>query len=278
MADHWFVQRDGQTFGPFGPAQLKQMTATGQLLPVDLVSRGGDDRWIPASQITGLFPAPAKQQPAPAPAATGPLPPAPDSDFDFAGPPAPTASRSGRNRGNRGRSGSWWMAVGSLAVILGGVSVFLITRGSRTAPHAPGPNVAATKSRPSAGRDGSWAEKAFALSGEKKDPSFKPAPAGSLQDFFDAVNVLSVRVGDVPIRSGAKVPCHFAAPGCPATLWHGIFGEPEVLSKGRERIGRVENEFDRWRVRCVDGSVTVHGKIQGVGGKTYYYPTMILVD
>jgi hypothetical protein len=163
-----------------------------------------------------------------------------------------------------------------LLLTVGGTAAFLLTRGG--SPSIPGTDERAGKNRPSPGREGSWAEKAFALSGEKKDPSFKPAPAGSRQDFFDAVNVLSVRIGDVPIRSGAKVPCHFAAPGCPSTVWHDIFGEPEVLSKGRERIGRVENEFDRWRVRCVDGSVTVHGKIQQLGDKMHYYPTMILVD
>lgn len=94
MADQWFVQRDGQKFGPFSPAQLKQMTATGQLLPVDLVSKGEGGKWVAASQIKGLFaaPAPAKQPP-PAPvqvAATGPLPPpVPTSPFDFAGGPPP---------------------------------------------------------------------------------------------------------------------------------------------------------------------------------------------
>lgn len=93
MADQWFVQRDGQRFGPYSAAQLKQMTTTGQLLPVDLVSKGEGSKWVAASQIKGLFAAtaPAKQPP-PAPvqvAATGPLPPVSASPFDFAGGPPP---------------------------------------------------------------------------------------------------------------------------------------------------------------------------------------------
>lgn len=281
MTDQWFVQRDGQKFGPYSPARLKQMTTTGQLLPVDLVSKGEGGRWVPASQIKGLFSDIPASYPAPT---TSPLPPpATGSPFDFASPASSADESVGksrrRHRTSRGRSpvNVGWVVIGLLIVALGGVAVFLLTRGNpATSTSGPSERTAQNRSTPS--QAGSWAEKAFALSGEKKDPSFKPAAAGSLQDFFDAVNVLSVRIGDVPIRSGAKVPCHFAAPGCPSVMWHSIFGEPEVLSRGRERIGRVENEFDRWRVRCTDGSVTVHGKIQHLGDKTYYYPTMILVD
>jgi hypothetical protein len=78
MADEWFVQRDGQNFGPFSSAQLKQMTTSGRLLPVDLVTKGEDGRWVPASQIKGLF--------ATSPAAASQLPPMP--------PPLPATAPS----------------------------------------------------------------------------------------------------------------------------------------------------------------------------------------
>lgn len=102
MADQWFVQRDGQKFGPFSPAQLKQMTATGQLLPVDLVAKGEGGKWVAASQIKGLFAAtaPAKQPP-PTPvqaATTGPLPPpVPTAPFDLAGGPPPVPATAPDN-------------------------------------------------------------------------------------------------------------------------------------------------------------------------------------
>jgi hypothetical protein len=92
MADEWFVQRDGQNFGPFSSAQLKQMTTSGRLLPVDLVTKGEDGRWVPASQIKGLFatsPAAASQlppMPPPLPATASQLPPMP--------PPLPATAPS----------------------------------------------------------------------------------------------------------------------------------------------------------------------------------------
>jgi hypothetical protein len=42
MADHWFMQRYGQRYGPFAFPQFQQMTTTGQLLPGDLVAQAED--------------------------------------------------------------------------------------------------------------------------------------------------------------------------------------------------------------------------------------------
>jgi len=127
MADEWFVQRDGQNFGPFSSAQLKQMTTTGRLLPVDLVTKGEDGRWVPASQIKGLFatsPAPASQlppMPPPLPATASQLPPMP--------PPLPATAPSSNptthlvspfsDLGSSPRSALW-------AKILGGVGLAVV--------------------------------------------------------------------------------------------------------------------------------------------------------
>jgi hypothetical protein len=127
MADEWFVQRDGQNFGPFSSAQLKQMTTTGRVLPADLVTKGQDGRWVPASQIKGLFatsPAPASQlppMPPPLPAAASQLPPMP--------PPLPATAPSSNptthlvspfsDLGSSPRSALW-------AKILGGVGLAVV--------------------------------------------------------------------------------------------------------------------------------------------------------
>ncbi len=91
MADQWYTQRDGQKYGPFSPAQLKQMTVSGQLLPVDLVSKSADGRWVAASRIKGLFAA----------SVVTPPPTAPANAFEFSQgpPPAPATAPSGRSVG-----------------------------------------------------------------------------------------------------------------------------------------------------------------------------------
>jgi hypothetical protein len=127
MADEWFVQRDGQNFGPFSSAQLKQMTTSGRLLPVDLVTKGEDGRWVPASQIKGLFatsPAAASQlppMPPPLPATASQLPSMP--------PPLPATAPSSNptthlvslfsDLGSSPRSALW-------AKILGGVGLAVV--------------------------------------------------------------------------------------------------------------------------------------------------------
>ena len=84
MADQWFVMRDDKKYGPYPSAQLEQMASTGGVLPFDMVQADGG-KWMPASQIKGLFPAaPPKSVPPPGPPPLpdeGP-PPLPDSGDD----------------------------------------------------------------------------------------------------------------------------------------------------------------------------------------------------
>lgn len=55
MANVWFLLRNGHRYGPFQFAQLRQMTTTGQLLPVDLIAQTEGGPWVPASEVPGLY-------------------------------------------------------------------------------------------------------------------------------------------------------------------------------------------------------------------------------
>ena len=69
MAD-WFFSKDGQQQGPVTAADLKQMAASGQLRPDDLVWKEGMAQWAKASQLKGVFATPgAAPEAAPAPVA-----------------------------------------------------------------------------------------------------------------------------------------------------------------------------------------------------------------
>jgi hypothetical protein len=56
MPQQWFCTRDGKTeFGPMGSSQLRQMAASGLLLPTDYVRTDTTKKWGTASQVKGLF-------------------------------------------------------------------------------------------------------------------------------------------------------------------------------------------------------------------------------
>jgi hypothetical protein len=56
MAKEWQVARPGQPVGgPYAAHELRKLVASGELLPSDLVWKPGMRRWMPASQLTGLF-------------------------------------------------------------------------------------------------------------------------------------------------------------------------------------------------------------------------------
>jgi hypothetical protein len=58
MANEWHYTKDGQRFGPVSGQQLKELAATGQLGPDDLVWKEGMKQWLPASKVKGLLPGP----------------------------------------------------------------------------------------------------------------------------------------------------------------------------------------------------------------------------
>jgi len=57
MASKWFHKRDGQKMtGPFKAETLKQMAASGQILPTDTIRRVGADAMVLARRVKNLFP------------------------------------------------------------------------------------------------------------------------------------------------------------------------------------------------------------------------------
>ena len=59
----WYYSKNNQRQGPVSSEQLKQLAATGQLQPSDLVWKEGMAQWAAASSIKGLFAAPAAPPP-----------------------------------------------------------------------------------------------------------------------------------------------------------------------------------------------------------------------
>ena len=88
MATEWYLQTDGQEYGPYTGNQLKQYAGDGRVLPTTLVKQGSAGSWLPASRVRGLFatapsaapaatPASPRVPPArPTPAVARPTPPA----------------------------------------------------------------------------------------------------------------------------------------------------------------------------------------------------------
>jgi len=59
MPDQWYYQRDGQQCGPISVPLLKQLAASGELKPTDLVWKEGMIQWAHARSLKGLFSEPA---------------------------------------------------------------------------------------------------------------------------------------------------------------------------------------------------------------------------
>jgi hypothetical protein len=79
MADQWYYAHQGQQSGPVSIEQLKQLAASGQLQPGDLVWKQGMAAWAAANTVEGVFSAagsPAPPPPGAAPGAPG-IPPQP---------------------------------------------------------------------------------------------------------------------------------------------------------------------------------------------------------
>jgi hypothetical protein len=62
----WWVNRNGNASGPQSARQLKQAVLDGTISPQALVRVTGMDRWMPAGNVAGLFPAPGSTRPPPA--------------------------------------------------------------------------------------------------------------------------------------------------------------------------------------------------------------------
>ena len=87
MSDLFNVERGGKWFGPYSPAQLRALAASGKLRPTDGVWKDGMVHAVAAAKVKNLFPPPAPQPP-PSDTAVVEMTPAPLS-------PTPTVSPSG---------------------------------------------------------------------------------------------------------------------------------------------------------------------------------------
>jgi hypothetical protein len=56
MAEDWYYARGGRRYGPFDFDQLRQMSESGMLSPVDMVKSGPAGEWVSARDVTGLAP------------------------------------------------------------------------------------------------------------------------------------------------------------------------------------------------------------------------------
>ena len=55
---HYFINRDGQPYGPYTIADLQRYVASGQVLLTDLAYSEGSTASVPVSQLVGAMPAP----------------------------------------------------------------------------------------------------------------------------------------------------------------------------------------------------------------------------
>ena len=161
--DGWFILRGGVRYGPFAHAQLQRMTATGQLLPVDLVAQSEGDPWVPASQVSGLF----DVAPLPTPNTTAQ---AQDAPFDFgeeAEQPADTSSQSnaterphrGESLSAKGRSSQTALiaVVGVMLLVVLVSGIYFASRDTTKRTTSTGKQDESGRSQPGAARPGSAA-------------------------------------------------------------------------------------------------------------------------
>jgi hypothetical protein len=78
----FFVARDKKKLGPFSWGQLQEMAGSGQLGPAEMILPPSSGKWVAASSVSGLFPAPPSALAAPAAA------------------PAPRSEENARRAGN----------------------------------------------------------------------------------------------------------------------------------------------------------------------------------
>lgn len=76
MEIQWYYSNQGKQLGPVPTERLKQLAASGQLQPSDMVWKEGMAQWAEASHVKGLFPAvQAPPAAAPPPESQAPAPP-----------------------------------------------------------------------------------------------------------------------------------------------------------------------------------------------------------
>jgi len=59
----WYYSREGQVYGPISSKELRELAASGQLSPDDLVRREDMQEWRKASSVKALFPGTSQAAP-----------------------------------------------------------------------------------------------------------------------------------------------------------------------------------------------------------------------
>ena len=113
QAIEWYYGREGQQRGPVNEMALRELAATGQLAPSDLVWCAGMTQWAPAQSVLNLFPQPGSVPPPIPPA--GAAPPYAPISYATATPPPIGESAGMRMLLPVGRSG-WAIAAGYLGL------------------------------------------------------------------------------------------------------------------------------------------------------------------
>lgn len=99
MAAQWHYSKGGERHGPVSSEQLKQLAASGQIQPTDLVWRDGMAEWQKASAVKGLFPSQTSS-----PAEPPPIPK--NEPHHVANPVSPTAVPAAGESEKRGLLGT----------------------------------------------------------------------------------------------------------------------------------------------------------------------------
>ncbi len=55
MADQWYYEQGGASYGPFSAIQLQKMAAAGRIQHQDSVWKKGLDKRVPANRVQYLF-------------------------------------------------------------------------------------------------------------------------------------------------------------------------------------------------------------------------------
>ncbi|PQO27592.1 hypothetical protein C5Y96_18875 [Blastopirellula marina] len=56
MKNNWYYKQDGKQYGPVDSRTLKQLADEGKIHPNTLVMREGQEKWVKAEKVKGLFP------------------------------------------------------------------------------------------------------------------------------------------------------------------------------------------------------------------------------
>jgi len=146
--DRWYYARQKQKFGPVSSAQLRQLAATGQLLPSDMVLMEGTQKWSTAGSIPSLY-GKVEEAANPVGSRTSTTPRSHESTAS-----SPAKSQPHATHRQRIVSGQWpWMAgAGAAIVFLVALGIWLTSDGGQeratpgisdraqvvTAPHPSG--------------------------------------------------------------------------------------------------------------------------------------------